>query len=274
MEGRPDARSHRHTHPTGRAGLTPEVGGIGYPTYRSSIHRSSSVHSTGRGGGGAASTSRTSCSTTTRSGSLCPSTGRCVASPPFAAASIVATPVAMATGEASTGRRAPRRPRPPVLLLLFLHAALPTQAHPRSPLILDRWVSSHALHAPSATLRPSRISMARSWSPRNPVLRSIALINADSCLIVDVLRALPFASNGPTSASSTLGITTQSAAKAAVARGSVVVDGVVVRSSERRLVPSEAFGGRPGAGTPRPRHFPAPSRAPGVVADEMLLIPL
>ena len=104
--------------------------------------------------------------------------------------------------------------------------------------------------------------MARSWPPRNPVLHTIALLDTDACLIIDVLRALPFASNGPTSASRTLGVTIQSAAKAAVARGSVVVDGVVGRSAERRLVPSETFGGRPGAGMPRPRRFPASSWAP------------
>ena len=104
--------------------------------------------------------------------------------------------------------------------------------------------------------------MVRSWSPRNPVLHTIALFDADACLIVDVLRALPFASNGPTSASRTLGVTIQSAAKAAVARGSVVVDGVVVRSAERRLVPSELSGADRGAGTPRPRRFPASSWAP------------
>ena len=108
--------------------------------------------------------------------------------------------------------------------------------------------------------------MARSWSPRNPILRTIAPIDADARLIVDVLRAPPSASNGPTSASRTLGITIQFTAKAAVARGSVVINGVVGRSAERRLVPSKAFGGRPGPGTPRPRRFPAPSRLPGALA--------
>ena len=69
--------------------------------------------------------------------------------------------------------------------------------------------------------------MAQSWSLRIPVLHNIALLDADTCLIVDVLRALPFVSNRPNSASRTLGVTIQSAAKAAVARGSVVVDGAV-----------------------------------------------
>ena len=104
--------------------------------------------------------------------------------------------------------------------------------------------------------------MARSLSRRNPVLHTIVLLDADACLIVIVLHTLPFACNGPTSASRTLGVTIQSAAKAAVARGSVVVDGVVVRSTERRLVPSELSGANQGAGTPRPRRFPATSWAP------------
>ena len=92
--------------------------------------------------------------------------------------------------------------------------------------------------------------MVRSWSLRNPVLHTIALFDADACLIVDVLRALPFASNGPTSASRTLGVTIQSAVKAAVTRGSFAVDGVVGRSAERRLVPSEIFGADRGPGRP------------------------
>ena len=98
--------------------------------------------------------------------------------------------------------------------------------------------------------------MVRSWSPRNPVLHTIALFDADACLIADVLCALPFTSNGPTSASRTLGVTIQSATKAAVARGSIVVDSVVVWSVERRLVPSKLSGadrgpGRPGRGASR-----------------------
>ena len=92
--------------------------------------------------------------------------------------------------------------------------------------------------------------MARSWSPRNPVLHTIVLLDTDACLIVDVLRVLPFASNGPTSASRTLGVTIQSAVKAAVARGSIVVDSVVVRSVERRLVPGELSGADLGPGRP------------------------
>ena len=117
--------------------------------------------------------------------------------------------------------------------------------------------------------------MAQSWSPRNPVLHTIALLDANTCVIVDVLHALPFASNGPTSASRTLGVTIQSAAKAAVARGSIVVDSiVVVRSVGRRLVLSELLGadrgpGRPGRGASR-----HPPGRPGGVGDKMLLIPM
>ena len=92
--------------------------------------------------------------------------------------------------------------------------------------------------------------MARSWSPRNPVLHTIVLLDTDACLIVDVLRVPPFASNGPTSASRTLGVTIHSAVKAGVARGSIVVDSVVVRSVERRLVPSKLSGADRGRDAP------------------------
>ena len=107
--------------------------------------------------------------------------------------------------------------------------------------------------------------MVRSWSLRNPVLHTIALFDADACLIIDVLRALPFASNGPTSASRTLGVTIQSAAKAAVARGSFAVDGVVGRSAERRLVPSELSGADRGPGRPGRSASRHPPGRPGGV---------
>ena len=76
------------------------------------------------------------------------------------------------------------------------------------------------------------------------------------------LGPIPPATNGPTSASRTLDVTIQSAAKAAIARGSFVVDGVVVQSAERRLVPSELSGADRGAGTPWSRRFPASSWGP------------
>ena len=64
------------------------------------------------------------------------------------------------------------------------------------------------------------------------------------------LGPIPPATNGPTSASRTLDVTIQSAAKTAVARGSVVVDGVIGRSAEQRLVPGKLLGANRGLGRP------------------------